>query len=423
MVCKHSTTSTYSFKVKYNWRVVAKDDFLILGAGVVGLSIGISLLESNPKLKVRIVEKERELGAHASGRNSGVLHAGFYYSPDSLKAKFCKDGNRELRKLAAKFEIPVLDVGKVVVTKDEEQVTRLEELFERGIKNAVDVELLDEKYLPRYEPLARTSQKFLWSPTTAISNPLLIINAMETEFISKGGILEFSKQVEIVEENNEVVDKSKRFSARHYINATGSFSDLIAKGVGEAEDYAMIPFMGQYRSISRDQLPLRTLVYPVPHPINPFLGVHLTLTTDGRVKIGPTALPIFGREQYSPISGWSFVDVKQGITGVMSVAAGEAHSVTEIMRSEIPNIRLKNLITEGAKLVPQAAGIKKWAKKPPGIRAQLVHLPSGTLVQDFKVISYKNSTHILNAVSPGWTCSLPFGRYIVDQIYSPKKES
>jgi L-2-hydroxyglutarate oxidase len=409
--------------VKYNWTVAAKDDFLILGAGVVGLSIGISLLESNPKLKVRIVEKERELGAHASGRNSGVLHAGFYYSPDSLKAKFCKDGNRELRKLAAKFDIPVLDVGKIVVTKDEEQVTRLEELFERGMRNGVDVELLDEKNLPKYEPLARTSQKFLWSPTTAISNPQLIIRAMETDFNSKGGILEFSKQVEIVEENNEVVDKSKRFSARHYINATGSFSDLIAKGVGEAEDYAMIPFMGQYRSISRDQLPLRTLVYPVPHPINPFLGVHLTLTIDGRVKIGPTALPIFGREQYSPISGWSFVDVKQGITGVISVAAGEAHSVTEILKSEIPNIRLKNLITEGAKLVPQAANIKKWMKKPPGIRAQLVHLPSGTLVQDFKVITYKNSTHILNAVSPGWTCSLPFGRYIVDQIYSPKKES
>jgi L-2-hydroxyglutarate oxidase LhgO len=147
------------------------DDYLIIGAGILGFSIGISLLEYNPKLKVRIVEKEESPGAHASGRNSGVLHAGFYYSPESLKAKFCKEGNLELKRLAAKHDVAVNNVGKVVVTKNLSEVARLENLFRRGLENGVDVELLNAQSLKRYEPLAQTVEKFLWSPTTAIADP------------------------------------------------------------------------------------------------------------------------------------------------------------------------------------------------------------------------------------------------------------
>jgi L-2-hydroxyglutarate oxidase LhgO len=182
----------------------------------------------------------------------------------------------------------------------------------------------------------------------------------------------------------------------------------------------MIPFMGQYRTIPQNKLPLKTLVYPVPHPINPFLGVHLTLTTDGFVKIGPTALPILGREQYSVLSGWSLSDIAESLSGARSIAAGKSHSILEILRSELPNLRLDGLKREGGKLVPQVSQIKNWSRKTPGIRAQLVHLPTGTLEQDFKIVSYKNSIHVLNAVSPGWTSAIPFGHYIVSQIQLPK---
>ena len=397
------------------------DDFLIVGAGIIGLSIGISLLESNPKHQVRVVEKEKRLGAHASGRNSGVLHAGFYYSPESLKAKFCRDGNIELKKLAKKYDVQVKNVGKVVVTKNTEEVRRLEALFQSGIENGVDVELLNEAKLKEFEPLARTTEKFLWSPTTAISNPAAIIKALEQHFLLLGGKIQFDTEIDLINLNGEVVENNGKFRSKYYINAAGAHADLIAKGLGIAKEYAMIPFMGQYRTIPHGSLPLRTLVYPVPHPINPFLGVHLTLTTDGLVKIGPTALPILGREQYSALSGWNLRDIVQSLSGARSIAAGKSHSILEIIKSEYPNLRLKALKKEGGTLVPQVLQIKSWARKAPGIRAQLVHLPTGSLEQDFKVVTHRNSIHVLNAVSPGWTSALPFARYIVSQIQLKKE--
>jgi len=397
------------------------DDFLIVGAGIIGLSIGISLLESNPKHQVRVVEKEKRLGAHASGRNSGVLHAGFYYSPEYLKAKFCRDGNIELKKLAKKYDVQVKNVGKVVVTKNIEEVRRLEALFQRGIENGVDVELLNEAKLKEFEPLARTTEKFLWSPTTAISNPVAIIKALEQHFLLLGGKIQFDTEIDLINLNGEVVEKNGKFRSKYYINAAGAHADLIAKGLGIAKEYAMIPFMGQYRTIPHGSLPLRTLVYPVPHLINPFLGVHLTLTTDGLVKIGPTALPILGREQYSALSGWNLRDIVQSLLGARSIAAGKSHSILEIIKSEYPNLRLKALKKEGGTLVPQVLQIKSWARKAPGIRAQLVHLPTGSLEQDFKVVTHRNSIHVLNAVSPGWTSALPFARYIVSQIQLKKE--
>jgi len=397
------------------------DDFLIVGAGIIGLSIGISLLESNPKHQVRVVEKEKRLGAHASGRNSGVLHAGFYYSPESLKAKFCRDGNIELKKLAKKYDVQVKNVGKVVVTKNTEEVRRLEALFQRGIENGVDVELLNEAKLKEFEPLARTTEKFLWSPTTAISNPVAIIKALEQHFLLLGGKIQFDTEIDLINLNGEVVEKNGKFRSKYYINAAGAHADLIAKSLGIAKEYAMIPFMGQYRTIPHGSLPLRTLVYPVPHPINPFLGVHLTLTTDGLVKIGPTALPILGREQYSALSGWNLRDIVQSLSGARSIAAGKSHSILEIIKSEYPNLRLKALKKEGGTLVPQVLQIKSWARKAPGIRAQLVHLPTGSLEQDFKVVTHRNSIHVLNAVSPGWTSALPFARYIASQIQLKKE--
>ena len=172
-----------------------KCDVLIIGGGVVGLSTGIALLEANPSLKVVIAEKESRLGLHASGRNSGVLHAGFYYSPDSLKAKFCRDGNQELRILAKKHGIPVREVGKVVVARNGEENWRLETLFDRGVSNGVELEILDVAHLDKYEPLAITHERFLWSPKTAISDPNSIIEALRQDFESLGGNIFFETKL------------------------------------------------------------------------------------------------------------------------------------------------------------------------------------------------------------------------------------
>jgi L-2-hydroxyglutarate oxidase len=391
-------------------------DVLILGAGVVGISIGIALLEAKPSLKVIIAEKEKSLAVHASGRNSGVLHAGFYYSPDSLKAKFCRDGNLELRKLIKKYEVPIRDVGKVVVTRNQEELARLDALYERGISNGVSLELLDASKLQDYEPLAVTHEKFLWSPTTAVSDSNAIISALFKEFVLLGGKIDFNERISIKLIGKEICESSYKYNAKHIINAAGAQADRISRLVGVGSEYAMLPFMGVYRATEEKNLPLRHLVYPVPHPINPFLGVHFTLTIDHKVKIGPTAIPIAGREQYSLLEGWSAADIGQAIKGVLSLVKGEAHDFGTILKSEWPKMIQAKLVKESSILVPDAISVKTWNRKPPGIRAQLVHLPSGKLEQDFVVRGLENSTHVLNAVSPGWTSSLPFGRWVAAQV-------
>lgn len=393
-----------------------KWDVTIIGAGVIGLSIGNALLESNPHLRILIVEKESDLGFHASGRNSGVIHAGFYYSPDSLKAKFCRDGNRELRKLCIRNSIPILETGKVVVTQNEDEDLRLEKLFERGLENGVELEMHQAKSLSSFEPQARTFDRFLWSPTTAVSNPHAVLISMAKEFTDKGGKIEYGQKVTLLETRNEIHINVADYEAHFYVNASGAQSDRISRAVGVGLDYAMLPFMGVYRATSNDLFGLKTLVYPVPHPINPFLGVHFTLTTDGKVKIGPTAIPISGREQYTLATGWSMSDIYQALKGAKSLVLGDSHDILQIVRSEWPKIIQKEIIKQGSQLVPNAGNLENWQKKPPGIRSQLVHLPTGKLEQDFKIITKLNSLHVLNAVSPGWTSSIPFGRYIAELI-------
>ena len=389
-----------------------KCDILILGAGVVGLATGIALLESKPSLKVIIAEKEKEIALHASGRNSGVLHAGFYYSPDSLKAKFCREGNFELRTLAKKYSIPVREVGKVVVTRNPDELDRLNTLYQRGVANGVELEVLDASYLPKYEPLAITHEKFLWSPTTAVSDSKAIVEAMYQEFISLGGQVNFNQKISLELIGNEVRDSTSSYDSKHIINAAGAQADRISRSIGAGKEYAMLPFMGVYRATEEKNLPLQRLVYPVPHPINPFLGVHFTLTLDHKVKIGPTAIPIAGREQYNFTQGWSASDISQALKGMSSLVRGGSHDFGAILKSEWPKIIQSLLVQESTHLVPTANTVKKWHRKPPGIRAQLVHLPTGKLEQDFVLKGLANSTHVLNAVSPGWTSALPFGRWI-----------
>jgi L-2-hydroxyglutarate oxidase len=396
--------------------VIKRCDVLIIGAGVVGLSTGIALLQSRPNVKVIIAEKEPELAKHASGRNSGVIHAGFYYSPDSLKARFCRDGNFELRKLAKKHGIPVKNVGKVVVSRNADEDHRIDALFQTGIANGVELEIHPDEKLKDFEPLAVTHNRFMWSPNTAISDSKAIAQAMIDEFTSLGGSVEFNSKLKLIERDGEILDSDEIYRFKHLINAAGAQADRISRSIGVGTDYAMLPFMGIYRTTSEKNLPLRRLVYPVPHPINPFLGVHFTLTLDGETKIGPTAIPIAGREQYSWKTGWSASDMVQTLKGMVSVATGDSHDFGVILKSEWPKVIERLLVKESTELVPSARLVRDWHRKPPGIRSQLVHLPTGKLEQDFIVTSKANTTHILNAVSPGWTSSIPFGRYVAERI-------
>lgn len=391
-------------------------DVLILGSGIIGLSIGIALLESSPKLKIIIAEKEEFLALHASGRNSGVLHAGFYYSPDSLKARFCAEGNRELQSLARTNSIPLRNVGKVIVTRNMDENQRLIALFERGLKNRIELEMHDVSKLSKFEPLAKSYQSFMWSPTTSISSPKFILQVLSEKFVNAGGQIHFKKNLSLHRSKGELYESSNQYNARFIVNAAGGNAEKIAHSVGVGKEYTMLPFLGTYRATSLKNLPLKTLVYPVPHPINPFLGIHFTITVDNQVKVGPTAFPVIGSEQYKLFAGWNRGELVHSSRALISLLRGGNHDVLDIVKLEWPKLFTKSLVKESQNLVPSANQVQTWDKKPSGIRAQLVHTQTGKLEQDFILKMEDNSCHILNAVSPGWTSALPFGRYIAEQI-------
>lgn len=391
-----------------------KADVAVIGSGVVGISVARGLLELDPSLRISIFEKEQNFSGHASARNSGVLHAGFYYSPESLKARFCREGRDELESLANKYSIPIKKIGKVVVAQNQSEETRLETLLQRGIANGVELERLPESELFKFEPLARTQGSFLWSPNTTVSNPVLINEALRNELISTK--VKFISNSKVSFKDKKWMNDDEIIPAKYFVNAGGAWALDLAHQMSLGMHYRTMPFLGLYKQVRVEKLPIRTLIYPVPHPINPFLGVHFTLTIDGFVKIGPSALPIIGKSQYSinsPITPRELITFGKNL---LSLARGSKHDLWSMAQYEIPKLLTSNLVEAASELVPSARTVNQWSRKSPGIRGQLINSKNGELLQDFIIEHNQNSTHVLNAVSPGWTASIPFGRHIAQMV-------
>lgn len=355
---------------------------------------------------------------HASGRNSEVIHAGFYYSPESLKAQFCADSNKELKALCKENDLSLRKTGKVVVASNLNEVGRLEALYRRGLENKIELELLDSSLLSKFEPAARSHGKFLWSPTTAIADPRSVIDCLALKFKKVGGVLITGNEVKLREFNGavKVFTQNKEIPANYIVNAAGLHADQITRSKGVGTEFACLPLKGVYRVSRRLISSPKTLIYPVPHPLNPFLGVHITLTLDGDIKIGLTAMPLFGQEQYSATDYVNFREIKGSLKSMLSLLKAKEYDLGEILRDEMPKTLTKFILRDIARIVPGIKEANHWKKLKPGIRSQLVNLETGKLEQDFIVRKSHNSTHILNAVSPGWTSALPFGRWISENI-------
>ena len=391
-------------------------DQIIIGAGIVGISLGLALLERNPNRKVLIIDKEDKPGVHASGRNSGVLHAGFYYSPDSLKAKFCRLGNQELRKFCKENNLQILETGKVVVCQDKQDVVRLEELYRRGIANRVNIEILDSKDLEKIEPAAQTVDKFIWSPTTAVGNPRDIIKKLAEEFTKSSGSFSFNTQVELIENDNEVLvmTKHETYSAKSIINSAGAYAADLAKQVNVGTEYVCLPFLGAYKKSKLLPINPKRLVYPVPNPVNPFLGVHTTITLNNEIKIGPTAFPVIGKEQYKLMDGFNLKDLVQFFTSSKALLKSDSVDLLGLAKEEALKLFKKPLLNRTRKLSNSLDSNTDWVKYPSGIRAQIINTNTKAIEMDYIVKSDKNVVHILNAVSPGWTSAIPFARWVVE---------
>lgn len=391
-------------------------DYIVIGAGIVGISLGLAILERSPKKKVLIIDKESKPGVHASGRNSGVLHAGFYYSPDSLKAKFCRLGNLELKNFCKENNIPILETGKVVVCQSKSDVSKLEDLFRRGVANGVDIEILDKTELNKIEPAAKTIDKFIWSPTTAVGNPKLVISQLAEKFIKSGGKFQFNCSAKLVSANDQVLIETiyGTYSAASIINSAGAYAANLARQVNVGNQYACLPFLGAYKKSKLVDSNPRRLVYPVPNPINPFLGVHTTNTLNGEIKIGPTAFPVIGKEQYKLSNGFNGSEFLEFYKAAKALFKSDSVDLIGLAREEFVKLFTKPLLNKTNKLTNSLNSNKQWTKYPAGIRAQIINLETKTIEMDYIVQSDKNVVHILNAVSPGWTSAIPFTRWVVE---------
>lgn len=391
-------------------------DFLIIGGGLIGINLARSLKKSFRDAKIIVIEKEPTCGWHASGRNSGVLHAGFYYTPDSLKAKFTRLGNEMLTEYCIDKQIPMNKCGKLVVTKNEQDLPSLDELLRRGIQNGVTLEEVSEEEAKKIEPRALTYQRALFSPTTSSVNPKHVIEHMRQDTLREGIEIHCDTAYLKNKGNNTIITNNHTYAAGYIINAAGLYADKIAKDFNFSNDYRILPFKGIYLYSDEAPFSIRTHIYPVPDLQNPFLGVHFTVSADGKTKIGPTAIPAFWREQYNYFNRFKWNEFIEIMARQMGLFVFSQFDFKKLAIEEIRKYSRSYLVKLASHL---ACGIKKenFTKfGPPGIRAQLLNIKNKKLEMDFVLEGDKKSMHILNAVSPGFTSSLPFSDYVCEQI-------
>jgi len=393
-------------------------DLTIVGGGILGLATALKLIRAHPSLRLLILEKEAEIARHQTGNNSGVIHSGLYYRPGSLKARSCVAGRKELMAFCDENAVPYEICGKVVVATSEEELPRLEELHRRGIANGLkDLQIIGPERLKELEPHA-TGIQGLHVPETGIIDYKKVAAAYAEKIRDAGGDIRLSQRVVgILDRPEEIVLQTSGgdYRTKHLINCCGLQSDIVAQMMGggnnSEEEHRIIPFRGEYYKIAPErQFLVRNLIYPVPDPTFPFLGVHFTRMARGGVEAGPNAVFAYAREGYRHTDInlsdlWRTISFKGfwAITGkYWQTGFGELYrslsksAFVRALQKLLPEIRESDLVPGGA-----------------GVRAQAVSA-SGALVDDFVIKQSRKSIHVLNAPSPGATASLAIGQQICE---------
>ena len=385
---------------------------LIVGAGIVGLTLAREMMAKGFE-DILVIEKESELGAHASGRNSGVLHAGIYYSPDTLKAKICIEGNFLMREYCKEKGLPILEKGKVIVARDESEWPALEELYNRATRNGAKVELIDEQQLEDIEPNARTAGKAMYSHYTAQVDPKAVLKQLELDLTDSGKVRIVKKcPLEMIKGSNVALTGMGEVTFEKLINAAGAHCDKIAQALDIGHRYRLIPFKGIYRKLKKSApYTVNGNIYPVPDIRNPFLGIHFTRGIHGDVYLGPTAIPAFGRENYGMLrgidgEGWS-------ILWSDAILFGLNPKFRSVALTEPRKYIFSYFFEDAKKLVKKLEPEHVESCDKVGIRSQLVDWTNKEMVMDFLVKSSGNAVHILNPVSPAFTCSMALAKHVV----------
>jgi L-2-hydroxyglutarate oxidase len=390
-------------------------DCVVIGGGIIGLSVAWEILERMPKIRIAVLEKEDAWARHQTGRNSGVIHSGIYYKPGSLKAKLCREGNRRMVEFCDLHAIRYEVCGKVIVATAESELPLLENLYQRGIANGLIVRKLTAAAVKEIEPHVNCLAG-IHVPSTGIVDFVGVCRKLAELIGDQGGELYLNTKVVgfRAKSGEGVLETSKdTFAARWIINCAGLQSDRVARLAGAKPEARIVPFRGEYYELTPERRHLvRNLVYPVPDPNFPFLGVHFTRMIDGSVHAGPNAVLSLKREGYRRTS-FNFRDFVDTMTypGFWRLAARHAKSGFEEMYRSLSK---RAFVRSLQRLVPEVCEEDLIPAKA-GVRAQALR-PDGGLVDDFMIIKGSPAIHVCNAPSPAATASLEIGRVITEQI-------
>jgi L-2-hydroxyglutarate oxidase len=397
-------------------------DYLIVGAGIVGLTIAREIKVRNPSAQIRILEKEPRLGVHASGRNSGVLHTGIYYLPGTLKAKLCKDGADSMFAYAQDCGIPVRRDGKVIVATSEENAKGIDQLLRNAAANQINAVKLSPQEILEIEPHACAEYGGIYCKDTAVIDSPQVVETLRSELLAQGVRIECDQMaIHIDEDKKQVKTPNHTYAYDFLINAAGSYADVVAKLVGVGQQYQLVPFKGLYYKLAPEMAGrVRGSIYPVPNPALPFLGIHFTRVISGDVYIGPTAIPALGRENYGILEGAKLTEAIAIGIQLMRLYVSNAQNFRGLVHTELPHYTKSGFMKSARKLVDKLD--PGWIKSTPkvGIRPQLINTRGGKLEMDFLIENGKNSIHVLNSISPAFTSSFAFAKLVVDKIVQQK---
>ncbi|MGV2829122.1 L-2-hydroxyglutarate oxidase [Myxosarcina sp. GI1(2024)] len=390
-------------------------DFVIIGGGIVGLSTAMALGQTHPSAKIAVLEKESQWAFHQTGHNSGVIHSGIYYKPGGFKARFCREGNQSMVAFCQQHNIDYDVCGKVIVAVEESELPLLENLYQRGLQNGLKVSKISATEVKEIEPHVRCLAG-LRVPSTGIVNYQQVAQKYADLIRFQGGELYLNtKVVKIINTSNtQVLETTQgKFETRFTINCAGLYSDRVAKLAKAKPKAKIVPFRGEYYELVPEKRYLvNTLIYPVPNPAFPFLGVHFTKMIDGTVHAGPNAVLSLKREGYhkTDFNLRDFVEVMT-YPGFWKLAAKHSDDgIQEIIRSFSKAAFVRSL----QRLIPEVQA-EDLIPTHAGVRAQAL-LNNGKLVDDFSIVPGQNSIHVCNAPSPAATSSLEIGKAIVRQL-------
>ncbi len=400
-------------------------DIAIIGCGMVGLAIAHQLKQKNPNISIEIIDKENQIGLHSSGRNSGILHAGIYYPPNSLKAKVCINGAKRLKQWCQKKGLDILECGKVITPQDPKFDDQLDVLLNRGIKNGAEVYLINEQEFYSKVPYGRTSTgRALWSPNTCVVKPMEILKALASDLQRDNVRFNLGYKISNIEvkkkylrlDNNDISQKKTiELHYGHLFNTAGLHADRVAKSFDVGDNLTLLPFKGLYWKLdSNAPINFQTNLYPVPDLDLPFLGIHISPNLDGNTYLGPTAIPAWGRENYYDFNGIEPL-MAMNFLGHISRQLWKDSNGFRRYAIEQGIQGIKPFFLQAAqKLAPSLKSEHLIECKKVGIRPQLYDQAQGKLIQDFLVREGVSSTHVLNAISPAFTASFALADLILE---------